>query len=477
MRSFILSLWLIFSLFLAACGGQQDQAAAPDPAAEQAGGEAADTAGGSTNEEEAAPAADPSTGVGEYTLENPPEVFNAEAVKQYAGAELRFFGDAVGLGSQMDQAVLKKFSDATGVQVRLIPRPQDATETYAVYQRLFQARSSEIDVMMVDVIWPGALAPHLLDLSQILGAEAQKHYPTIIENNTVDGRLVAMPWFADFGMLYYRTDLLEKYGFDGPPATWDELEEMSRTVQEGERAAGNAAFWAFVWQGSAYEGLTCNALEWIYTHGGGTILNEDGTITVNNPEAVQAINRAGGWVGTISPRGVVSYREEEARNVFQGGNAVFMRNWPYAYAAGQTEDSPIRGKFDVAPLPVGNNGEPAGTVGGWQLGISAYSQNREVAVELVRYMTSPQMQIWRAAVGTFVPTIPEISDDPAVLEAMPFLDKFTDVTRVTRPSAEAQERYNEVSTIFFQSVNQVLLGKEAENLMPQLAQRLERIVQ
>lgn len=476
MRAFGLSLLLILSLLLAACGAQQEGGAATEPGP-AAGSEESGTTGQATNEEAAEPTADPNTGTGQYTLANPPEVFNADVARQYAGAELRFFGDAVGLGSEMDQAVLRKFTEATGVNTVFIPRPTDATETYAVYQRLFQARSSEIDVVMVDVIWPGALGPHLLDLSGRLGEEAQRHYPTIIENNTVEGRLVAMPWFADFGMLFYRADLLEKYGFDGPPATWDELEQMAQTIQDGERTAGNAAFTGFVWQGSAYEGLTCDALEWVYTHGGGSIVAEDGTITLDNPKAVEAIERAGRWVGTISPRGVVSYREEEARNVFQGGNAAFMRNWPYAYAAGQTEDSPIRGLFDVAPLPVANDGEPAGTVGGWQLAVSAYSQHPEAAVELVRYMTSPEMQTWRAAVGTFVPTIPEVSEDPVVLEAMPFLDKFTDVVRVTRPSAAAGERYNEVSTIFFQSVNQVLLGKEADNLLPLTAQRLDRIVE
>jgi trehalose/maltose transport system substrate-binding protein len=281
-----------------------------------------------------------------------------------------------------------------------------------------------------------------------------------------------MPWFGDFGMLYYRTDLLEQYGYDGPPTTWDELEEMAQTVQEGERDEGNDAFVGFVWQGSAYEGLTCNMLEWIYTHDGGTMIT-DGEITLDNPDATAAMERAAGWVGTISPEGVVSYQEEDARNVFQGGNAMFMRNWPYAYAAGQADESQIQGLFDVAPLPTSGGGETAGTVGGWQLAVSAYSENPEAAIEFIRYVTSPEMQIWRAKVGTYVPTIPEVSQDEEVLEVMPFLDTFTDVTRVTRPSDETGDLYNEASAAIFQGGNEILLGTSADEVMTRIEEDLQ----
>ncbi|MDP9383067.1 MAG: extracellular solute-binding protein [Chloroflexota bacterium] len=125
-----------------------------------------------------------------------------------------------------------------------------------------------------------------------------------------------MPWFGDFGMLYYRTDLLEKYGYNSPPKTWDELEQMARAVMQGERA-NRQDFTGFVFQGAAYEGLTCNALEWLASAGGGDIVTPEGEVTVNNPEAIQMLRRAQGWVGTISPRGVRTYQEEDARNIFQ----------------------------------------------------------------------------------------------------------------------------------------------------------------
>src|SRR5690606_33444534 len=143
-------------------------------------------------------------------------------------------------------------------------------------------------------------------------AEIEAHFAGIIANNTVEGRLVAMPWFTDAGLLYYRADLLVRHG-ERVPETWEELAAIAGRIQRAERAAGNDRLWGFVWQGRAYEGLTCNALEWIASYGGGRIVDDEGRITVANPRAVEALRVASSWVGAISPRGVLNYAEEEAR--------------------------------------------------------------------------------------------------------------------------------------------------------------------
>jgi trehalose/maltose transport system substrate-binding protein len=222
---------------------------------------------------------------------------------------------------------------------------------------------------------------------------------------------VAIPWFTDAGLLYYRTDLLEKYNFE-PPTTWDELEEQAAVIQEGERADGNPDFVGFVWQGDSYEGLTCDALEWIAANDGGTIISPDEVITINNPNAIAIVDQAAGWVGTISPTGVTGFGEEDARAVWQGGNAAFMRNWPYAYSLGQGSDSAVAGNFDVSPLPAGESGSGAATLGGWQLAVSRYSENPEIAADVALFMANYDNQKIRAVEGSLNPTIMSLYDDP-----------------------------------------------------------------
>jgi trehalose/maltose transport system substrate-binding protein len=420
----------------------------------------------------ASPAAAPAPA---FTINNPPAVQNAAAARAFASQKVTYYGDGVGLGNDIDKALANKFQQDTGIEVTVIPRPQSATDTFAQYQRFFQGQSPDIDVLMVDVIWPGSLAQHLVDLGPQLGDAAKQHYPGIVENDTVDGHLVGMPWFGDFGMLYYRTDLLQKYSITAPPKTWDELGQQTTKIMDGEKAS-NPNFAGFVYQGNAYEGLTCNALEWLASAGGGTMVDSSNKVTINNPQAVAILNTIKGWVGTISPRGVTSYQEEEARNAFQSGNAAFMRNWPYAYAAGIKDDSPVKGKFDVAPLPAQSGSKPSGTVGGWQLSVSKYSKAIEASTEFVRYAASPEIQTYRAVVGTFVPTIPAVAERPEVLAAMPFLKNLASVDRVTRPSRALGERYNEGSTAIFQGVNMILNGQDAASILPNVQRQVERLL-
>ncbi len=230
---------------------------------------------------------------------------------------------------------------------------------------MFAAKSTDLDILNVDVVWPGIIKDHLLDLTQYAKGAEKEHFPAIVANNTVGGKLLAMPWFTDAGVLYYRKDLLAKYG-EKAPTTWDELTATAKKVMEAERKAGNGDMQGFVFQAKAYEGLTCDALEWVASYGGGSIVDGTGKVTINNPKAAKALTTAAGWIGTIAPTGVLNYGEEDARGVFQKGNSVFMRNWPYAWSLSQGADSPVKGKVGVVALPKGGDGKTAAALGGWQ---------------------------------------------------------------------------------------------------------------
>ncbi|RTR07056.1 ABC transporter substrate-binding protein [Halomonas nitroreducens] len=393
-------------------------------------------------------------------------------------AELTISCGAVGAELALCEEGVAQWEEKTGHQVDIVSTPNSSTERLSLYQQILSAQSSDIDVMQIDVVWPGLLANHLLDLRETLGADAAAgHFDTIVANNTVDDRLVAMPWFTDAGVLYYRKDLLEQHGVE-PPETWQEMTEIAEEIQAAERAAGNDRMWGYVFQGRAYEGLTCNALEWVASHGGGSIVDAEGEITIDNPQAAEALDLAATWIGEISPDGALNYTEEEARGIFQSGNAVFMRNWPYAWSLAQSEDSDVRGKVGVVQLPHGPDGDSAATLGGWNLAVSKYTQHPEIAADLVAFLTGEAEQKRRAIEGAYNPTIASLYEDEQVLEAVPFFGTLyaTFTNAVARPSAPTGDNYGRVSNNFFNAVHNVLSGNlSGAEAVAQLDSELARI--
>ena len=381
-------------------------------------------------------------------------------------ANVNFVSGAVGRDIEVLRELVKPWEQQTGNTVTVVPMPSSTTDQFAQYRLWLAAGNADVDVYQTDVIWAPQLADSFLDLTEAAKDVIGEHFPSIVESQTVDGKLVAMPLFTDAPALYYRKDLLEKHGAK-IPETWEELKATAQQVMDAERAEGSADLWGYVWQGSAYEGLTCNALEWVKSQGGGQIVEPDGTISINNEKAVAALEMAKSWVGTISPPGVLSYTEEESRGVWQVGNSVFMRNWPYAYALGNGADSPIKGKFDVAPLPSGGVGSAA-TLGGWNLAVSKFSPNPEIATDLVLFLTSAEVHKQRALMSGQLPTIASLYDDAEIAEANSLIPRWKEVfmNAVARPSAPTKVKYNEVSSKFWTAVHETLsgTGTAAENL-------------
>jgi trehalose/maltose transport system substrate-binding protein len=375
------------------------------------------------------------------------------------------FGDA-------RQQELQQFTRETGIRVSLLPSPDSARQRLILWQELLGTGASGPDVYAIDVIWPGMLADYFVDLMPYFANEVSLQFPAIAAGYTVNKKLVAMPYRADIGLLYYRTDLLRQYGYPEPPRTWDELEGMAARIQAGERAKGNKQFWGFVWQGAADEALTCDALEWQAAEGGGRIIEEDQVISVNNPQAIRAWQRAAHWVGSISPPGVVGYREWDSLNVWVAGDAAFMRHWPSAYLDSHVKGSSIGNKFNTALLPGGKSGR-LGTLGGWGLAVSRFSAHRPEALELVRYLTRSDMQVKRSRALSQPPTVAELYNLHAVLESGPHFALLSKAFRtgiVSRPSNITGKKYQDVTDAYIQTVHSVLIG---EKRAPEAAAALE----
>jgi len=202
---------------------------------------------------------------------------------------------------------LQDFTQQTGIHVKRLPAPDGSLNQLALWKKLLQKGSATPDVYSTDVVWSGILSPYLIDLKPYFANDLASVPPVVVSSYTVDDKLIAVPHHAYVGLLFYRTDLLRRYGYRGPPKTWDELEAMASRIQAGERARGNKDFWGYVWQGAATEDLTCNGLEWQMGNGGGRIIEDDQTISVNNPQTIRAWQRAARWVGSISPHDVTAH--------------------------------------------------------------------------------------------------------------------------------------------------------------------------
>lgn len=393
-------------------------------------------------------------------------------------AEVSIFCSSAGAELELCQSASEAWAKETGNTVKINKMPANWGEALPLYQQLLAGKSGDIDVLTLDNIWVGALAAHLVDLKEKVPAEElSAHFEAALADSTIEGKLLAMPWFVDAGLMFYRKDLLEKYG-KAEPKTWAELTETAKSIQEQERADGNKDMWGYVWQGRAYEGLICDALEWVASYGGGTFISPDGEITANNPKAVEALELARTWIGGISPEGVLNYDEEGSRGVFEAGNSIFHRNWGYVWGTSQAEGSSLLGKVGVMALPVGTEGEKSsGCYGAGLLGVSKYADDVDAAVSLVQYLTSASEQKRRALQG-YSPTLKALYQDAEIIEKNPSL-RFAEkayAESASRPSQVTGASYNRVSQRIFNGVHNVLSGKEsAADALAKVSSDLERL--
>jgi len=295
-----------------------------------------------------------------------------------------------------------------------------------------RGRGAGFDVMMLDVIWVPefARAGWLLDLTDSLApGELAGHFPAAAEAARWNGRVWALPWNFNVGLLYYRADLLARHGLS-PPRTDAELANAVRVIQAAER---DPKLDGFVWQGKQYEGLVCNALEALWASGT-TLIASTGEVLPDPARAEAALARLRGWIDAgLSPAWVSAADEELTRRAFGDGRAIFLRNWFYAMDLFEEPNSPVRGKVGVAPLPRLTEGVGApGATGGSLLGVSRGSRHPEAAVALARFLASEDAQRVLAG-GSVLPTRAALYADPALVAKRPHMPAFRDLATSARP--------------------------------------------
>jgi trehalose/maltose transport system substrate-binding protein len=362
----------------------------------------------------------------------------------------------------------REFTRETGIAIQRPPVPAtlfsslDPPAQLNLLGRVLREGGPTPDVLGIDVIWPGTLADDLIDLRPYFATELSSQDPQLVSSYTVHGKVVAMPYHTQVGVLAFRTDLLRQYGYSHPPETWDELESMAARIQAGERAKGRKDFWGYVWNGAATEGLTCNALEWQIAEGGGSIIEDDETISVNNPAAIRAWQRATRWIGRISPPAVVAYRETDSLNVWDSGNAAFMRTWEWGYRLTHPRESPVQDRTGYTSMPGGRSGR-VDMLGGYGLAVPRSSTHPREAADLIRFLIAREQRSRADPSYTEPAAKSQLYDLPQILQVYapaPQVKKQSSWL-VSRPSNVTGHAYEDVTQAYIRAVHSVLSGERS----------------
>ena len=335
---------------------------------------------------------------------------------------------------------------------------------------LMSAEDPSLDVMILDIVRPAQFAAAGWTLP-IEDVDMAQYLPAYAEANTVDDKVVALPAFADAMFLYYRTDLLEKHDI-AVPTTWEELRAAAKKVQEAE---GSDDLQGLSFQGKAIEGAVCTFFLPYWSLGKN--LTEDGKLALDEPAATAAMQLWKSFAedGTAKPN-IAEVATDDTRKEFQAGEAVFAVNWSYAWAQAQGDNSAVKGKVGVARLPAMEGGEQASCLGGWEWGVSAFSEHPEEATALVKYLSSPEVAEFMAVNGALLPAFPRVYEDAEVLAAAPWFADAKAVVETAR-ARPVTPRYAEVSEVIRTNVNAVLAGVTTpEDAVADIKARLTRVL-
>ncbi|MDH4232417.1 MAG: ABC transporter substrate-binding protein [Nitrospirota bacterium] len=370
------------------------------------------------------------------------------------------------------EEILRIFHEENpGIRIEREIGPHSSTAFHDLLTQKLKNRSRDVDVFFMDVIWPAefAAAGWAMPLDDFIAAqEREKFLEGAILANTFENRLYGIPLFVDSGMLYYRKDLLKQYGFK-PPVTWQEMADISGKIVIKESKKGRYIY-GFSGQFKQYEGLVCGMMEYILSNNGMLVDREKGVSAVTGKPAIEAVRFVRDRIiGGAAPVGVLAYQEPESLDLFIQGKAVFHRNWPYAWQiANDPQRSTIAGNVGIAKLPHFPAGKSYAALGGWQLGISSYSEHKEAAWKFVQFLASDRIQKLLAVRSGKAPTRKALYDDPEVLKANPHFRDMKDVflSAYPRPVTPLYPALSNILQRYFSTVisdRQSDIAGEAEN--------------
>lgn len=371
--------------------------------------------------------------------------------------------------------LIKKFeaqNPTIKVKLTQMPAPAKSTEIHQYLVTSFQSGQSDIDVFTGDVVWVPEFAAAGWTEPMDAYVKKNEYYPGVINALSYNGKLAAMPWYVDGGMLYYRKDLLDKYN-QPVPKTWDDLIKTSALIKSKEN---NDKLQQFVWQGKQAEVLVCDFVEFLGS-AGGSILDKNGQSNAGSPEFLKTLQFMKKMTDKqISPKSVLTFDEEPSRTVFTDGNAIFLRNWSYVWGVAQDpKQSKVVDKVGVAPLPSFDGNSSSSTMGGYQFMVSKQSKKKEAAVKFAQFLSSEESQLYFADKLGFSPTRPSVLKNADLQKKNPFLTSLDKVFQGTTARPVSPD-YPKLSLVLQSNISGVLSNSiKAEDAAKQIDTELKKI--
>jgi len=367
-------------------------------------------------------------------------------------------------------AMIKKWNAAHPDQtVKLLELPEAADAQRSQFVTNLQAKSDTYDVMGIDVIWTAEFAKSgwllALDESQFPVADMLK---PAVDTGRFEGKLWAMPYDTNGGLLFYRKDILDKAGKEAPK-TFTELTALCPVAKQNGMDC-------YAGQFAKYEGLTVNFAEAVQA-AGGEIMTDNGTKAALGAPAIEGLTfLVNGFKDGEIPKPAITFKEEEGRRAFMSGKLLFLRNWPYVYGLAAKADpaNKVKGKVGIAPLP-GFTGAGSSSLGGLNFAVSAFSKKQATAVEFTKFATNQDNAKEMVGLTGNAPAWPALYDDPELVAKFPFLPTLKEGMQTAKPRP-VTPYYQEVTTAIQEDAYAALQGqKSPDQAVTDLTQKLNEI--
>jgi multiple sugar transport system substrate-binding protein len=379
----------------------------------------------------------------------------------------------------VDETVQDFMSIYPNYEVEIVAVSSVPNEAFQTFSTMFTAQDDSLDIIGIDPSWPYhmARAGWIADLSELFvpgdQADLKDFNKAVFDTNVIDGKPYALPLYADALMLYYRKDLLDKYGFS-PPTTWKELENQTRVILGGENDPNLSGY---IYQARKIEGMTCNLVNFL-SGVDGEILDAAGKVVLDDARGREAVDFMARLVEAgLSPKSIVTHNPNDDRIQFENGQAVFMNNWVFAMNSYQNPESPIYGKVGITRM-VGKDEPGASCLGAVSISINNYSGKKLEAWEFVKFLTGYDWNKQRAMRAGLWSARESVWDDPEVLEANP---SFAEIRKgasylVARPTTRTQY-YLKISDEIQIYLNQALAGQiDPQKAVSEAAESLRKIL-